>query len=91
MSSDRKKIAFQGPAGIVVRQAGEKADKRLLNDILGRRPVARAAFHESQKSTLEVRNEIVPSYGLAGADALYEQVVDLRRGHRRLCFSIAVT
>lgn len=69
MGRDRKEPAFQRTFRVVVGQAGQKSDERLLDDVLGRGPIPDPTLDERQESTFIPRDQVRPGVGLPGADS----------------------
>ena len=79
VGADREQVAFQRPAAVVVRQAVEKADERLLHDVFAGAAAAQAAFDEGQQPAFVAGDQVVPGVAFAAADALDEQRIGVAR------------
>src|SRR5262245_37556224 len=79
---NREEIRLQVAGFVVVGQAIQEADERLLNDVLGGRAVVQAALDKCQQSALVPLNQTVPGPHVAAADLLDQQTVAFT-GHAR--------
>src|SRR5436190_9444991 len=80
IGADREQVTFQRPATVVVGQAVEKAQKRLLNDVLAGAAAAKAAFDEGEQPAFVADDQIAPSIAFATTNALDEQGIGVARG-----------
>ena len=84
VGGDREQVALQRPPRVVVRQAREKADERLLHDVFAGGPLPQPAFDERQQPSFVLGNQRIPRLRLAGADLLDQEHVGMKRiGHGR--------
>ena len=70
VGADREQVAFERAAAVVVRQAVQEAEERLLHDVFARAAAAEAAFDEGEQPAFVARDQIVPRIVFAAADAL---------------------
>src|SRR5690606_12475489 len=60
VGTNRKQVTFQPFRSVVVRQADQKANEGLLNDIFTRRTVANPALRVRQQATFVAINQRLP-------------------------------
>ena len=91
VGGDGKQVSLQRPPRVEVGQAGQKADERLLHDVLGRGPVAGAALDERQQPALEPPDQLLPRLRVLLADAADQRGVGVGgQGHGDWGSSIAL-
>ena len=64
---DREQVRLHVPLLVVMRQAGQEADERLLHHVLAGGAVAEPAVDEGQQPPLEPLDELPPGLGVARA------------------------
>jgi hypothetical protein len=79
---DREQVGFHVPLVVVMRQAGQEADERLLDHVLAGGAIAEPAVHEGQQPPFESLDELTPRLGIARAHLPDQQGVGLCGCHR---------
>ena len=82
VGGDREQVGLHVPLLVVVRQAGQEADERLLHHVLAGRAVAEPAVDEGEQPPLEPLDELTPGLGVARAHLPDQECVGVGRGHR---------
>src|SRR5439155_4165242 len=86
--SNGEKISLKLTAVVEMGQAVEKADERLLDDVLARGAVAQPPLDKGEQPAFITGNERLPGTRIAQADLLDEQAVSF--GRHRTCRSRTV-
>ena len=60
VGGDREEVGLHVPLLVVVRQAGQEPDERLLHHVLAGRPVAEAAVDEGEQPPLVALDQLPP-------------------------------
>ena len=81
VGGDREEVRLHVALLVVVREAGEEADERLLDDVLAGGPVAEPAVDERDQPPLVPLDQLSPGAGIAVADLADQEGFGVRRGH----------
>ena len=82
VGGDREQIRFGVAFLVVMRQAGEEADKRFLNDVLAGGAIAQAAIDERQQAAFKPFDEVLPGARVARPDLLDQEFFGVGGRHR---------
>jgi hypothetical protein len=75
VGSDGEKIGLQLARFVIVRQARQETDKRLLYDVLAGRAIAQSAIDEREQSAFVSRDEVLPGARVALANLLDQNAI----------------
>ena len=84
--ANRKQVALQRSAAVVIRQAVEKANERLLHDVFAGAAAAEAAFNKGQEPPFVPGNQVGPGFVFAPADAFDQQRIGIARHKKGFSF-----